>query len=172
MQISVYVPDPLWSSARAAHPDVSTTALARLAMASLVESTGALGAIRPRPAQLRSVEAVIESKAPEARRWLELGFRAGVRLAETLEWWLLEQLAGLDWKFGEMPNLISWTMIRDDLAGHLRSDSHGDPAFIASLLAELQLPEPNLNRFSLFGDGVRLAMATVTAVADPTEPPG
>jgi hypothetical protein len=161
MHISAYVPDGLWSAACAAYPTERPSSIARYAVESLIEAH-ADGPIRLGADQVRLTQSAIEQFRVDAARWADLGYRAGLQLAQSLEWWALDQIANVGWTLAEMPTLSSWSMIRDDLRGSLLFAG----GFAACLVAELDRPEPNLRRFSLFSDGMRAALATVCAPAD------
>jgi hypothetical protein len=158
MHISAYVPDGLWAAACAVHPAARPSIIARQAVEALIEAH-ADGPIRLDADQLRLTEAAIDRLRADAGQWAALGYRAGLQLAQSLEWWALDQIAGVGWTLAEMPSLSSWSMIRDDLRESL---AFAD-AFSADLFAELGRPSPNLRRFSVFSDGVRSALATVSA---------
>ena len=161
MHISAYVPDGLWSAACAAYPTERPSSIARHAVESVIEAH-ADGPIRLDAEQLRLTQAAIDRFSVDAARWAALGYRAGLQLAQSLEWWALDQIANVGWTLAEMPTLSSWSMIRDDLRGALIFAGE----FSACLLAELDHPDPNLRRFSVFSDGMRSSLATVCAPAD------
>ena len=161
MHISAYVPDGLWSAACAAYPAERPSSIARHAVESLIEAH-ANGPIRLGPDQARLTQAAIDRFSVDAARWSALGYRAGLQLAQSLEWWALDQIANVGWTLAEMPSLSSWSMIRDDLRGSLVFAG----GFAACLVAELDRPVPNLRHFSVFSDGMRSALATVCAPAD------
>jgi hypothetical protein len=161
MHISAYVPDGLWSAACAAYPTEKPSSIARLAVEALIEAH-ADGPIRLDADQSRLTRAAVEPLRVDAERWLDLGLRAGLQLAQSLEWWALDQIANVGWTFAEMPSLSSWSMVRDDLRVSLAFAG----GFAAGLLAELDSPLPNLRRFSVFSDGMRSALATVSATTD------
>jgi hypothetical protein len=161
MHISAYVPDGLWSAACAAYPTEKPSSIARHAVEALIEAH-ADGPVRLDADQARLTRAAVDRLRIDAERWADLGYRAGLQLAQSLEWWALDQIANVGWTFAEMPDLSSWSMVRDDLRDSLAFAG----AFAAGLLAELERPAPNLRRFSLFSDGMRSALATVSAVAD------
>ncbi len=161
MHISAYVPDGLWSAACAAYPTEKPSSIARLAVEALIEAH-ADGPVRLDAEHARLTSAAVERLRGDAGRWAELGYRAGLQLAQSLEWWALDQLANVGWTFAEMPTLSSWSMVRDDLRGSLVFAG----GFAAGLLAELDRPAPNLRRYSIFSDGMRSALATVSAAVD------
>jgi len=160
MHISAYVPDGLWSAACAAFPAERPSTIARQAVEAVIEAH-ADGPIRLTADQLRLTRAAIDRLSTDAARWAELGYQTGLRLAQSLEWWALDQIANVGWTLAEMPSLSSWSMIRDDLAASLRYTS----GFASCLLAELDRPSPNLRGFSVFSTGLRSALAAVSATA-------
>jgi hypothetical protein len=163
MHISAYVPDGLWAAACAAYPAERPSSIARQAVEALIEAH-ADGPIRLNADQRRLTQAAIDRLRADAERWADLGYHVGLELAQSLEWWALDQIANVGWTLAEMPSLSSWSMIRDDLLGFL---AFGD-GLAACLVAELDRPSPSLRRFSVFSAGMRSALATVSApVGDP-----
>jgi hypothetical protein len=160
MHISAYVPDGLWSAACAAYPTEKPSSIARHAVEALIEAH-ADGPIPLGADHARLTRAAVERLRVDAERWADLGYRAGLQLAQSLEWWALDQIANVGWTFAEMPSLSSWSMVRDDLRGALAFAG----GFAADLLAELDRPLPNLRRFSVFSDGMRASLATVSAAS-------
>jgi hypothetical protein len=159
MHISAYVPDGLWSAACATYPTEKASSITRRAVESLIEAH-ADGPIRLDADQVRLTQAATDRLCLDAARWADLGYAAGLQLAQSLEWWALDQIANVGWTLAEMPSLSSWSMIRDDLRTSLTG------SFPASLVTELHRSAPNLGRFSMFSDGMRSALATVSATAD------
>ena len=92
MHISAYVPDGLWSAACAAYPTERPSSIARHAVESVIEAH-ADGPIRLDAEQLRITQAAIDRFSGDAARWAALGYRAGLQLAQSLEWWALDQIA-------------------------------------------------------------------------------
>jgi hypothetical protein len=160
MHISAYVPDGLWSAACDAYPAERPSSIARQAVEAVIEAH-ADGPIRLSADQIRLTRAAVERLSVDAERWAELGYQTGLRLAQSLEWWALDQIANVGWTLAEMPSLSSWSMIRDDLTASLRFGG----GFAGCLLAELDRPSPNLRGFSVFSAGLRSALATVSATA-------
>ena len=163
MRISVYVPDGLWVSSRAAFPDESISEIARRAVRSLIAAANAPGPIFPTPAQRRLVEAEIASKEAEAGSWFELGYGAGLHLAQNLEWWVLEQMELVGWTLAEMCGLASWTIIRDDLRAFLTGQLAAVAALATGLIAELDQVVPRLRGYAVFGNGLRRALAAASS---------
>jgi hypothetical protein len=165
MHISAYVPDGLWSAACAAYPAERPSSIARQAVEALIEAH-AHGPIRLDADQLRLTQLAVDRLRTDAAKWSELGFHTGLQLAQSLEWWALDQIANVGWTLAEMPSLSSWSIIRDDLGASLAVAGE----FATCLLVELDRPDPNLRRFSVFSDGMRAALATVSATVDELVP--
>jgi hypothetical protein len=161
MHLSVYVPDRLWLAAHGAFPGEGASSLARLGIEALIDASNGGAELRPSPGQVARAEGVIRRLAEEAGRWTDLGYRAGLHLAQTIEWWVLEQMAGARWALVEMPALVSWPIIRDDLLAILAPAA--DSA--ASLIAGLQSEKPELGRFSAFAGGMRVSLELVSSPA-------
>jgi hypothetical protein len=160
MHISAYVPDGLWAAACAAYPAERPSSVARQAVEALIEAH-ADGPIRLDADQQRLTQAAVDRLRADAQRWADLGYHAGLQLAQSLEWWALDQIANVGWTLAEMPSLSSWSMIRDDLRGILALGN----GLSACLVAELDRPSPSLRRFSVFSAGMRSALAMVSAPA-------
>jgi hypothetical protein len=161
MHLSVYVPERLWLAAQSAFPGEGASSLARLGIEALISASNSGGEGPPSLSQVARAEGVIRKLAEEAGRWTDLGYRAGLNLAQTIEWWVLEQMAGVGWALAEMPALVSWPIIRDDLLATLAPASD----LAGALIAGLQADRPELSRFSAFAGGMRLALELVSSPA-------
>ncbi len=126
-KFSVYVPDELWDSARAAEPHLNPSQLMQTALRRFVgEATARPVFTRERPADSRAQVAAVRAQlAQRARERYEAGYQQGLALATTLPWEALDQLAELEW------DLTRWDEERDE---------DEDPEPYASLLEQALTP--------------------------------
>jgi hypothetical protein len=98
-KLSVSIPDELWEQAQAASPDMGQSQLVQVALRRYVAGmTGRWPLVRSRSEENRALlQQVLERVSERTQATYDEGYRAGLALAESSPWKLVEQLAELDW---------------------------------------------------------------------------
>ena len=156
MRLSLYVPDALWLRARETYRIAGNSRLVQAALECLV-ADGRPGYLEgPPPASAAHLRRLQARFTDEARAAYQAGYDAGLDLAEVLDWWVLDQLASVQWRLDPLLSAHTAGGVADDLRRLLVE--RGDPA-AATLVAELERGrDGDVRRAATFGSGLVAAL--------------
>ena len=156
MRLSLSVPDELWLRACETCPATPPSRLVQAALENLV--SGAEPGYAPGPPagaeeRIRRLEGRLRE---EARAAYQDGYETGLDLADVLEWWVLERLAGADWRLESLARSGDAGPVLDELRHRLAE--RGVPA-ASALAAELEPGQPgDVRRAATFARGLLAAL--------------
>jgi hypothetical protein len=171
MRLSLYVPDALWLRARETHPVSGNSRLVQSALECLVADSRPSFLEGPPPAIAERLRRLQARLTGEARAAYQAGYDAGLDLAEVVDWWVLDQLAGAHWRLDPLLPSLSAGGVLDDLRRLLAE--RGQPAS-RDFVAELERGrDGDVRRAATFASGLVAALrdcfeagAAVTVVSE------
>ncbi len=152
MRLSIYIPDALWLRARETYRISGNSRLVQAALETLLADKRPVFLKGPPPASAERLRRLQSRLSDEARAAYDAGYDAGLELADVLDWWVLDQLAGAHWFLDTLLTSPSASRVLDDLRRLLAE--RGQPGS-RDFVAELQRGrEGDVRRAATFASGL------------------
>ncbi len=152
MRLSLYVPDALWLRARETYRISGNSRLVQAALECLVADGRPSYLEGPPPGSRADLHRLQARLTEAARAVYEAGYEAGLDLAEVLDWWVLDQLAGAQWRLDPLLSAHIPGGVVDDLRRLLVERGQ---AASGDLVAELERGrDGDVRRAATFASGL------------------
>ncbi len=156
MRLSLSVPDALWLRVCESYPATPPSRLVQVALDRLLaeKETGYLSG--PQAGSAERLRAIARRLRAEARAAYEEGYQTGLELADLLEWWALEPLAGADWRLHTLVRSGRAVAAVEELRERLATSGR---EAARDLAAELMADRPaDIRRVATFASGLVAAL--------------
>jgi len=160
MRLSFSVPDALWLRAREAYPIFGDSRLVQVAMECLIADSRPAYLEGPPPESADRLRGLQVRLSREARSAFEMGYDAGLELAEVLDWRTLDRLAAAHWRLDDVLSSPGSGSLADRLGALLaeRTDE-ASACFVAELERGRRCwRDADLRRAATFAGGLVLAL--------------
>lgn len=156
MRLSLSVPDALWLRAREAYPVSGPSQLVQTALGSMTARDQPLYREGPPPGAAGRLQQLRVRLAVEASASAQAGYAAGLHLADTLDWWVIDRLAAADWRLERLLALPQAAAVLEQMRDVLVK-SHAEAA--RELIAEIERgPRGDVRRAATFASACLAAL--------------